>query len=93
MNRTVLQIPISTDIRKKAELEAQSQGFSSLQEIIRMFLSKLAAKKIEVTFTEPIQLSEKAIKRYDKMTDEIESGKVKTPSFDNIDALMRHLNK
>jgi len=92
MNRTVLQIPISTAVRKKAELEAHSQGFSSLQEIIRMFLSKLAAKKIEVAFQEPVQLSAKAARRYDKMTEEIESGKVKLHEAKDVDDLMRQLN-
>ena len=93
MNRTVLQIPISTDLRGKAELEAKKQGFSSLQEAVRIFLSKLARQRIEISFEEPIHLSTKAARRYDKMTEEIESGNVKSKAFENIDDLMRHLNK
>ena len=93
MNRVVLQIPMSATLRQKAEIEAKSQGFSSLQEAIRVLLTKFTQKRLEATFQEPIQLSKRAIKRYDKMTEEIESGKVKSKAFDNVDDLMRHLSK
>ena len=92
MNRTVLQIPVSTDLRGKAELEAKKQGFSSLQEAVRIFLSKLARQRIEISFEEPIQLSQKAASRYDKMTDEIKSGKIKLYEAKNVDDLMKQLN-
>jgi hypothetical protein len=38
MNKTVLQIPINQELRISAEQEALSQGFSSLQELVRVFL-------------------------------------------------------
>jgi len=93
MSRTVLQIPISTDLRNKAQKAALSEGFSSLQEAIRVILNKMAHNRISFNIEQPIQLSAKAIRRYDKMTEEIESGKVKSKAFDNIDDLMRHLSK
>lgn len=92
MNRTVLQIPISTDLRGKAELEAKKQGFSSLQEAVRIFLSKLARQRIEISFEEPIQLSAKAARRYDNMTEGIESGKLKLYEAKNVDDLMKQLS-
>jgi len=49
MNKTVLQIPINQDLKISAEQEALSQGFSSLQELVRVFLSKIATHKIEIT--------------------------------------------
>lgn len=42
MNRTILQVPLDRTLRKEAEKQALSQGFSSLQEAVRIFLKKLA---------------------------------------------------
>lgn len=50
MSRTVLQIPMSPDLRRKAEKEALRQGFSSLQDLVRFFLKKLADGKMRVVF-------------------------------------------
>ena len=93
MQRAVLQVPINSQLRQQAEKAAMSQGFSSLQEIVRLFLTKLAEKRIELTFQETVRLSPRAIKRYDKMVEDIEKGKVKTKTFSDVDSLMRHLNK
>lgn len=92
--RTILQVPVNSDLRKEAEKQALDQGFSSLQEAVRVFLKKLAKKKIGVAFEETedvVQLSPKAIKRYNKILKEIETGKVKTKSFKDVDSLMKHL--
>ncbi|OGH05238.1 MAG: hypothetical protein A2W22_01295 [Candidatus Levybacteria bacterium RBG_16_35_11] len=75
MNKTVLQIPINQDLKISAEKEAISQGFSSLQELVRVFLSKIATRKIEVTLQESTMLSGKNEKRYLDMTKDFESGK------------------
>ncbi len=91
MQRAVLQIPIDQQIKDEAEHAAQAQGFSSLQEVVRVFLNKFAKKGIGVTFEENVQLSQRAVKRYDKMADDIEKGKVKTKSFTDISSLMKHL--
>jgi len=75
MEKTVLQIPMSKTLRTRAEKTALSLGFSSLQEIMRVFMSKLASRTIEVNFQEAIHLSPKAEKRYEKMLQEFEKGK------------------
>lgn len=93
MNRTVLQVPLSVDLRKEAEKQALAQGFSSLQEAVRLFLRKLGSKTIGFTFEETEQLSPRAIKRYNKMIDDIEKGKVKTQSFYDVDSLIKHLHE
>jgi len=93
MQKTVLQIPINQQLKNEAEQAAQAHGFSSLQEVVRVFLNKLAKKSIGVTFEESVQLSERAIKRYDKMTQDIEKGKVKTKTFTDVSSLMKHLEK
>ena len=93
MNSTILQIIIDKNIKNQAASKAELMGFSSLQEVVRLFLNKIALGEIDVTFEQTVQLSPKAIKRYNKMIDEVESGKVKTKSFTNTDSLMKYLNE
>ncbi len=93
MSRTVLQVPINPTIRREAEKEALKQGFSSLQDAVRFLLARLAKGVLEFTVEETIALSPKAIKRYNKMTEEIESGKVKTEKFTDTASIMRYLNE
>ena len=92
MNKTVLQIPINQDLKISAEQEALSQGFSSLQELVRVFLSKIAAGKIEVTLQESTKLSEKNEKRYLDMTKDFVSGK-NTYSSDSTSNLINKLHE
>ena len=91
MSRTTLQVPMSTQLREQAEKQAFEQGFSSLQEAVRLFLSKLAKGSFDITFEKSIQLSPKAIKRYDKMIDEVEKG-LNVYKAKDVDDLMRQLN-
>lgn len=93
MNSAILQIPIDKNIRNQAASYAEKMGFSSLQEVVRLFLNKIATGEMNVTFEQTVQLSPKAIKKYNKMIDEIDSGKVKLKSFTDVDSLMEHLNK
>jgi hypothetical protein len=46
----VLQVPMSKELRNKATLVALSQGYSSLQGIVRVFLTQLADNKIKTIF-------------------------------------------
>lgn len=95
MTRAVIQTPVSPQLRREAEQAAREQGYSSLQDAIRMYLQKLARGEIRVQLQEqfpPVKLFKKAIKRYDKMTRDIESGKVKLKWFDNVDDLTKDLN-
>jgi len=93
MQRAVLQVPLDQRLKNEAEQAARAQGFSSLQEVVRVFLSKFAKKTIGITFEENIQLSRRVINRYNKMTDDIEKGKVKTKTFTDVDTLMKHLKQ
>lgn len=90
MNRTTLQIPMSIDLRKQAEKQALEQGFSSLQEAVRLFLNKLARGSIGISFEKSVQLSQKAIKRYNKIDEDIKKGKNIYHAKD-VDDLMRQL--
>lgn len=93
MNRVVLQVPVSADLRKAAESEAKAQGFSSLQDAVRMFLNKLASKMIEVRLGESVQLSKRNASRYEKMVEDVQRGRIKAKAFDDVDSLIKHLNK
>jgi len=58
MTKTTLQLPIDQKLKMEADKKARELGFSSLQELIRLFLSKLVLGVIDVGF-------------YDKSIDEI----------------------
>lgn len=91
MQKTVLQIPINQQLKNKAEQVAKAQGFSSIQEVVRVFLSKFAANKVEVTIGESIMLSDKSEKRYLKETLDFKKGK-NIHAAKNVDELMSQLN-
>lgn len=90
MNSTVLQVPINVDLRKKADFMAESKGFSSIQEVVRVFLSRFAAGDVEVEFFPKSRLTPENEERYLKM--------IKQPSkafgqFDNADDLLDYLER
>ncbi len=92
MNTITLQVPMNKDLRDKAARAAQEQGFSSLQEVVRVLVNKFARGRLAVTVEEPVtQLSAKAAKRYDKMIADMESGKVKTSVAHSADELFKQL--
>jgi antitoxin component of RelBE/YafQ-DinJ toxin-antitoxin module len=94
MDSTILQIPISKSLRNEAGLAASNMGFSSLQEAVRVFLTQLRTQIVKISFEQPpVQLSAKAIKRYDKIIDEIDSGKTKLKSFDSTDKMFEYLHR
>lgn len=92
MNRTVLQVPITSELRQKAEKEAFSQGFSSLQDAVRFLLNKLAKGILSFEVEETIKLSPKAIRRYEKISKDFEKGK-NIYTTKNIDDLMKQLHE
>lgn len=91
MSRTVIQVPVSADLREKAEIAASKQGFSSVQEMVRVFLTQVASDEINVKFTEkPVVLSPKKAAEYDKMIEDVKSGRVKTKTFKDVKSLDEH---
>ena len=76
MQRTVLQVPLPKELKISAKKAAQDAGFSSLQEVLRVFMKKFASKKIDLAFEEEVTyLSPKAEKRYLKATEDFKKGK------------------
>ena len=90
--KTIIQVPVEKKLREEFELVALDQGFSSLQEVIRLFMRKFAKGEMSVVFADEEQLSPRAIRRYEKMIRDVESGKVKTKKFTSVEALMDDLN-
>jgi antitoxin component of RelBE/YafQ-DinJ toxin-antitoxin module len=91
MNKTILQVPLSQQMKIDAENAALAQGFSSLQEAVRVFLNKLAQGTIQVTFEETIRLSDDAINRYNKTLVDIEQEK-NIHEAENVNDLMKKLH-
>ncbi len=93
MQRTVLQIPLPKELKISAEKAAQDAGFSSLQEVLRVFMKKFANKKIDFAFEEErmVYLSPKAEKRYAKIDEDIRKGKNVYAAAD-VDDFLRQLH-
>lgn len=75
--RAMIQVPVSPQFRNKVEKKAKTDGFSSVQQLIRLVLSKYESGHLEVGFreAEPIKLSPEAKKRYKRMEEDFEKGK------------------
>ena len=92
--RAIIQVPVNPALKKRVEKKPESDGFSSVQQLIRLVLAKYDRGSLEVNIQEqlpPVQLSEKAIRRYNKIDRDIASGKIKLKSFDSVDELMKDL--
>ncbi len=50
MHKVTLQIPMDSKLKVDAEKAALDQGFSSLQEVLRIFMKKFASGRINIYF-------------------------------------------
>ena len=78
MQRGILQVPMSKELKEKAEAVSFDMGFSSLQETIRVLLAKLSKKELSVRIEEVekvVHLSKAAERRYARITKDIKAGK------------------
>jgi antitoxin component of RelBE/YafQ-DinJ toxin-antitoxin module len=92
MKTTILQVPLDVKLRNQAATSAAKMGFSSLQEAVRIFLRKMADRKIDLTFEETIQLSPKAARRYEKLDKDIETGKEPLYTANSVEDLLDQLH-
>lgn len=92
-NTTTLQIPMSKSLRSNAEAKAVDCGFSSLQEVLRVFLTKFSLGEIRFNIEETpsVQLSQKAAKRYNKMLNDLKENKNFT-TVNSVEELIRDLH-
>lgn len=91
-NKTILQVPIDISLRDQALRAAESLGFSSLQETVRVFLKKLASQTIEISFEETERLSPKAERRYARMIKDYGNNK-NIVHCENVEDFFKKLNE
>lgn len=93
MDRVIVQVPMTKTLKNEAEAAAGDQGFSSIQEAIRIFLTKLARRELAVNIGYPEEhLSPRAERRYAKIIRDIKAGKDRTVSFDSTKDMMAYLH-
>ncbi len=69
MKQVTLQVPMEMDLKNRAKTAAKENGFSSLQEVVRVFLTKFANKQVDIGINQrQTALSPTTIKEYDEMT-------------------------
>ncbi len=92
MDTTTLQVPISKNLKSNATAVAKGYGFSSLQEITRVLLTKLAKGELNVSVEQfpAAKLSTKNEKRYIKMDEDFKKGK-NWKTFNSVEELMHDL--
>ena len=78
MQRVIVQVPMSRDLKEKAEVVSSDLGFSSVQETIRVLLTKLSKREfsLKVEETEEITyLSPVAERKFKKAVEDIKAGR------------------
>lgn len=92
MDSTILQVPLSKSLRNQALSTALEDGFSSLQDAVRLFLSKYSSKSLTLNFETPaVKLSKRAEKRYMKMEEDFKLGRNVHHAKD-VDDFLRQLH-
>lgn len=81
-----------TTLRNQAEAVSLDMGFSSLQEVVRLILNKLARKEIRISIEQfpAVRLSKRNEKRYEQMIGDFEAGK-NISTFTSVKDLMNDL--
>lgn len=76
MDKMILQVPVSKILKKQAEEQVKLQGFSSLQEYLRVIMTETAQKRLGIRVEReqfpPVHLSPKNERRYAQMEKDFE---------------------
>jgi len=91
MQRVILQVPMSKDLKQKAEIVSFDMGFSSLQEIIRVLLNKLARREFSISINDEIP-NERLKKIFRQADKDLKEGKA-SPTFDNVEDAIAWLHR
>lgn len=78
MNRVVVQVPMSKELKDQADIISADLGFSSIQEVVRVLLTKLSKREFSLKVEEAEEithLSPAAEKRFKKAVADIEAGR------------------
>ncbi|MBU4301118.1 MAG: hypothetical protein KKB09_07940 [Nanoarchaeota archaeon] len=91
MDTTILQIPLSKSLKLTSQEVANEYGFSSLQDLLRVVLTKLSRRELVISIQEPvIHLSQKTARRYARMSNNFAKEK-HTKKFTSVNGLMKDL--
>lgn len=92
MNTVTIRVPVSKELKEKAEAAAREHGYASLQETIRAFLTRFTRHDVSLRDElPPVRLSKRSEKRYEKISHDIEAGKNVTTTK-GLDELFKLLN-
>lgn len=78
MQRIVVQVPMSRELKDKADLVSADLGFSSIQETIRVLLTKLSKREFSLKVAEVEEithLSTTAERKFKKAVADIKAGR------------------
>ncbi|OGE71221.1 hypothetical protein A2617_03525 [Candidatus Daviesbacteria bacterium RIFOXYD1_FULL_41_10] len=78
MQRVIVQVPMSKELKNKAEIISADLGFSSIQEVVRVLLTKLSKKEFSLKVEEAEEinyLSPAAEKKFRKAVADIKAGR------------------
>lgn len=95
MQRVIVQVPMTKDLKEKAEVASLDLGFSSLQEAIRVLLNKLAKREFNLKVEEVEEithLSKAAEKKFKKAIEDIKAGRNVTKTK-NVEELLQLLHE
>ena len=83
---------MAIDLRTRAEAVSLDMGFSSLQDFIRLFLTKVAKREIAVNIEQfpAVKLSARNEARYVRMDKDFKAGK-NVKMFNNVNDFMSDL--
>ncbi len=82
---------MSKDLKQKAEIVSFDMGFSSLQEIIRVLLNKLARREFSISINDEIP-NERLKKIFRQADKDLKEGKA-SPTFDNVEDAIAWLHR
>lgn len=88
-----INISVTQEQKKLVDKLVEKLDFANRSELIRTLLRRVEASPEVLKEPKIVKLSPKAAKRYDRMVEEIESGKAKTKTFNSVDDLMEDLVK
>lgn len=94
MQRVIVQVPMSKDLKEKAEVVSSDLGFSSVQETIRVLLTKLSKREfsLRVEDVEEVKyLSPAAERKFKKAIEDIKAGRNVTKTK-NVNELLELLH-
>ena len=94
MDTVILQVPMARSFRDEIADFVEKTGLSSIQDYVRLLFKKSLSGELGVHIgPKPIVLSTRNAKRYDKMVDDVLSGKVKVKKYTNVDDMLYDLRK